>query len=444
MKNGARYLLSVLLPALLLAGCAKGSSGNIVSSDLSSDVNSVEGDWRPHLNQDANGSPMGDAATVGPGNDALVVGKDSAPVDNADQDGDGHCAKGASDPMGKCKTFNDCDDKDAKRHPWATETCADVGIDNDCDGDAMEVDIDKDGKTDIGTACQTTHPGVCAAGTRRCDKGKIICKASFSPGQQKEICNGLDDDCDSTPDDGTLCVQGNTCQGKQGCRCGGGAACTVPSFCCGSSCQDLTASTNHCGACNTACGPNETCNSGGCRCGSTLGKPGAGPACPAGNCNGSSCQTCSPSKNLALSAAATSTGGGNTATNHGPEKMNDGLYQSSCVFHWVSAGSSPGGKWVEYRWASPQLVGRVQFDTSPAYGGACTTSSGRSLAGGKIQYWTGAAYKTVSTISGKTDDWDQAFSQVTTTRLRLYDLYATSATGQKSNPVIYEWQVFCQ
>ena len=443
MKERAPYLLSVLLSALLLAGCAKGSSSHILPTDLSSDVNSVEGDWRPHLNQDAQGSSADDAATGGPNHDALVVSKDSAPVDKADKDGDGHCAKGASDPLGKCKTFNDCDDKDATRHPWATETCADVGVDNDCDGDAKEVDLDKDGKSDIGTACQTSLPGVCAAGSRRCDKGVLTCKASFTPSQKKEICNGLDDDCDNAPDDGTLCVQGNSCQGKQGCRCGSGGACTAPSFCCGSSCKNLTTSTSHCGACNVTCGANETCDNGACRCGSTLGKPGAGPACPAGNCNGTSCQTCSSSKNLALSATATTTGG-STVSGYGPEKMNDGLLQSSCVFHWVSAGSSPDGKWVEYRWSSPQPVGRIWFDTSPAYGGACTTSSGRALAGGKIQYWTGSAYTTVSTVSGKTDDWDQTFTQVTTTRLRLYDLHATSATGQKSNPVIYEWRVFCQ
>ncbi len=33
---------------------------------------------------------------------------------------------------------------------------------------------------------------------------------------------------------------------------------------------------------------------------------------------------------------------------------------------------------------------------------------------------------------------------MTTTKLRLYNAVATSVTGFKQNPVIFEWRVFCK
>ena len=442
MKGGLPKILLLILTTLALAGCASGTSGATPAGDLSTDTNTIEGDWRPHVSQDTQPWP-GFEAAVAQADGPLLSPDLPATGGKVDLDGDGHCAKGTSDPMGKCKTFDDCDDKDPKRHPWATETCNDVGVDNDCDGDAAEVDLDKDGKNDLGVACQSGLDGVCAAGSRRCDSGKLVCKATVSPGQQKEVCNGLDDDCDKTVDNGTLCAQGNTCQGAKGCGCGSAGACVTPSFCCGGACQNLDVSTSNCGACGVACGPNETCHNTACRCGPDLGKPGAVAVGTKGTCTSSGCQTCNPTQNLAASAAATFSGG-STSSSYGAYRLNDGQLQSSCTFCWVKTGSSPAGAWVEYQWSSPQLVGRVWFDTTPTPGGACTASSGRSLGGGKIQYWNGSSYVTVKTVSGKNDDWDATFSQVSTTRLRLYDLHATSTTGQKSNPVIFEWRVFCQ
>jgi len=442
MKSGLLYLPLLVLPALALAGCASGSNPVDPSMDLGTDTNAPLGDWRPHVDSDA--------LFVVP-KDLTVAHSDttSLPPDSqrsgptVDQDGDGHCLKGTSDPLGKCKTFNDCDDNDAKRHPYATETCNDVGVDNDCDGDAKEVDLDKDGKNDLGQACQTGLDGVCAAGTRHCDKGALGCKESFSPGQQKEVCNGLDDDCDKATDEGTLCGQGNTCQGKQGCLCGSSTACASPSFCCGGACQNLDTSTGNCGACGVSCGPGETCHNSACRCGPDLGKPGAGPVCTKGKCTSTGCQTCNPATNLATAAVATFSGG-STSSSYGPFRLNDGLLQSNCAFCWVKATSYPAGAWVEYRWPSSQTIGRIYFDTTSAYSGSCGQSSGRNLAGGMIQYWTGSSYATVKTVSGMTGDWYASFSQVTTTRLRLYGLHATNVTGQKSNPIIFEWQVYCQ
>ncbi len=108
----------------------------------------------------------------------------------------------------------------------------------------------------------------------------------------------------------------------------------------------------------------------------------------------------------------------------------------------MTAGSTPSPHWIEYDWSSTKTVGRISIDTTQASSAACTLS-GRTLAGGTIQYWSGSAWVTVGTVSGKTDDWSFTFpSPVSTTKIRIYGVHATDTTGQKSNPVIIEWQVF--
>ncbi|MCB9714217.1 MAG: hypothetical protein H6712_10195 [Myxococcales bacterium] len=75
------------------------------------------------------------------------------------------------------------------------------GQDDDCDG-AID-----DGNPGGGSACGTGQPGICAAGTNTCVSGMITCQANNAP--VAEICgNGLDDDCDSTVDDGCGCPFG--------------------------------------------------------------------------------------------------------------------------------------------------------------------------------------------------------------------------------------------
>ncbi|MDF1565864.1 MAG: MopE-related protein [Deltaproteobacteria bacterium] len=95
-----------------------------------------------------------------------------------------------------------------------TETCN--GLDDDCDG-AID-----DGAlwADLGSGC-TSGQGVCAqAGSRICDPGNAagptICSATpGAPGT--EVCNGLDDDCDGTIDDGALWADlGTGCTSGQG------------------------------------------------------------------------------------------------------------------------------------------------------------------------------------------------------------------------------------
>jgi len=89
-------------------------------------------------------------------------------VDEADIDGDGFAV---------CE---DCDDQDPFVHPGAAEACD--GIDNDCSGAADEPwDEDGDGQSPCGGDCNDRDPAV--------------------SGHLPEICDGLDNDCDGVVDE---------------------------------------------------------------------------------------------------------------------------------------------------------------------------------------------------------------------------------------------------
>ncbi|HEX7672202.1 MAG TPA: sialidase family protein, partial [Polyangiaceae bacterium] len=68
------------------------------------------------------------------------------------------------------------------------------GLDNDCNG------VVDDKLTDAGGSCTTTQPGPCAAGQFACSGGTLKCVSTASP--SREICNGVDDDCNGKTDDG--------------------------------------------------------------------------------------------------------------------------------------------------------------------------------------------------------------------------------------------------
>ena len=98
----------------------------------------------------------------------------------------------------------------------ATETCN--ARDDDCDGTIDE------GDPGGGAACGSSA-GECTSGTERCVGGAIVCMGATLP--TTEMCNGLDDDCDGVadqgnPEGGALCGSGvGTCrQGRQTCSSG--------------------------------------------------------------------------------------------------------------------------------------------------------------------------------------------------------------------------------
>lgn len=76
------------------------------------------------------------------------------------------------------------------------ETCSDVGVDNDCDGDSTEI---ADG-LHSGDLCDTGLPGLCTDGTSSCSSNTLICIENVLIGTQIEICDGLDNDCDGAVD----------------------------------------------------------------------------------------------------------------------------------------------------------------------------------------------------------------------------------------------------
>lgn len=117
------------------------------------------------------------------------------PTANNDWDGDGYSV-----------IDGDCNDTNAAIHPGAKEVCDNV--DNDCDG---KVDA-QDNKLDVTGSCLTGLPGECSTGEVKCQDGQILCiKPSIPPNEIKESkCDGLDNDCDGSFDEGCDCIGGQT------------------------------------------------------------------------------------------------------------------------------------------------------------------------------------------------------------------------------------------
>jgi len=111
---------------------------------------------------------------------------------------------GCTGPDSSIRTAGDCDDRDASVFPGAPEYCNTV--DEDCDGEADEdavdaeswyADTDADGFGDPGDSVRAcAAPAGYIDDARDCDDGNpAVC-----PGAA-ELCNGVDDDCDSSVDE---------------------------------------------------------------------------------------------------------------------------------------------------------------------------------------------------------------------------------------------------
>jgi hypothetical protein len=130
------------------------------------------------------------------------------------------------------------------------------GIDDDCDGPVDEEFVSTPTSCGIGTCAST--------GTTSCTGGAVI--DSCTPGKPSgEVCDGLDNDCNGTVDDGNAatCSDGNVCTSNDSCLNGSCVGNAVPNCCSvDSDCNDFNLCTKDVckkmkgsltGSCTNAC-----------------------------------------------------------------------------------------------------------------------------------------------------------------------------------------------
>src|SRR4030066_1256513 len=141
-----------------------------------------------------------------------------------DNDGDTYAVEG-----GVCGPV-DCNDADSSINPGATEICDNKN--NDCNAGTP----DGSGEAWIGTPCDGPDTDLCNEGTYSCISGAQSC--SDNTGNNMEICDGLNNDCNPATADGSgESWYGTACDGPDTDLCpGGGWTCSGGS----KTCSDTT------------------------------------------------------------------------------------------------------------------------------------------------------------------------------------------------------------
>lgn len=115
-------------------------------------------------------------------------------------DPDGVTVMSCSRPDGYTDNDDDCDDSIPTVNPAGIDDCN--GVDDDCDENTDEVPGGCSCVEGPPQACGT-DAGECSMGTRRCISGEFSpCGGTDYVGPRPEVCNGLDDNCDGTSDEG--------------------------------------------------------------------------------------------------------------------------------------------------------------------------------------------------------------------------------------------------
>lgn len=133
-----------------------------------------------------------DNATINP--DAIEICGDTI-----DQDCDGSdavCGPEYTDDDfdGVSEIEGDCDDTNPDIFPGNVEICD--GLDNDCDNTT----VDGSAEAWLSTSCDGTDADLCAEGIFECTGGNQVC-SDFS-GDNLDICDGVDNDCNAATADG--------------------------------------------------------------------------------------------------------------------------------------------------------------------------------------------------------------------------------------------------
>ncbi len=206
-------------PTLTMVSCvvASGYVGNTADCDDSrASVNPSATEVCNGIDDDCDAAVDDDDSSLDTATGSLFYG---------DADADGYGSPSASmwacqAPAGTVSSGTDCDDSAAAVHPGATEVCN--GIDDNCN--LLTDDSDPGLDTSTGSLFYTDGDsdgyGVTASAVRACvaPSGTVVVNGdcddsagSVFPGAP-EVCNGADDDCDGTPDDGVL-GSGTACAG---------------------------------------------------------------------------------------------------------------------------------------------------------------------------------------------------------------------------------------
>jgi len=145
-------------------------------------------------------------------------------VDNGNPGGNQNCT--AAGQAGECsKGKTACSGGNITCSPGTPVAEICDGKDNNCNG---TVD---DGNPGAGMSCTTTLPGICSAGTTACSNGAIACNANQAP--KAELCNGLDDNCNGTADENNPgSAQACTAAGQLGQCAAGTTTCSAGSITC--------------------------------------------------------------------------------------------------------------------------------------------------------------------------------------------------------------------